>query len=148
MGNNQTFCPPIDHPRFSKAAFATQSLSMLVREPLVSRTRVLESWAEHTKLYSHIYTISDIARPADYTVQMLGRCSDSCVWVGRFEDKYETTLKKQIAERQNKGEHFTEEEVWHLLLVLSRCASEVYSYGDKHFLGNIHPYNILVNRRD
>ena len=26
-------------------------------------------------------------------------------------------------------------------------ASQVYSYGEKHMLGNIHPYNILLNRK-
>jgi len=84
---------------------------MLVKEPLLSRTQILGPWVERTKLYSHIYSSHDIARPADYKVEMLGSCGESCVWVGRFEDKYTATLKQQISERQSIGEHFTEEEV-------------------------------------
>lgn len=82
---------------------------MIVKEPIISRTRVLETWTERTKLYSHIYTNHDIVRPVDYKVEMLGRCSESCEWVGRFDDKYVTTLKQQILDRQSKDKYFTEE---------------------------------------
>jgi len=41
MGSTSSFDTLVDHPRFSKAAFATDSLAMIAKEPLLSRTRIL-----------------------------------------------------------------------------------------------------------
>ena len=120
---------------------------MLVREPLLSMHNTYEPWKERQRLYGHVYNHADIVRASEHEVELASTCSDACTLVVKFDDKYPTTLKAEIASRQETSTHFTEEELWHFLLVVSRVASQVYSYGEKHMLGNIHPYNILLNRK-
>lgn len=64
MGNNESYEAPVSHPRFSKVQYSNNTLAMLVKEPLVSSQKTIETWAEQSKLYSHIYNSNDIIRTA------------------------------------------------------------------------------------
>jgi hypothetical protein len=41
MGNTSNLDTLDNHPRFSKAAFITDSLAMIVKEPIPSKARIL-----------------------------------------------------------------------------------------------------------
>lgn len=68
MGNNESYEAPVTHPRFSKVQYSTNTLAMLVKEPLISSQKAIEAWTEKSKLYSHIYNSNDIIRTAEYKI--------------------------------------------------------------------------------
>lgn len=145
MGNDQSFAAPVQHSRFAKAQFS--STAMMIRVPIPSKKLMLAPWIEKAKLYAHVYDSPDILKPSHFQVEEGGLCGDSCNLVMIFDEILTTNLKDEIIKRESSQLYFKEEEIWHFALVMTRAAAKVYSHGEKHFLGNVHPYNILINSK-
>jgi hypothetical protein len=94
MGNQESYEEVADHPRFSKVQYSTNTLAMIVREPILSQQQSIEPWEERHRLYEHIYNSNDIVRPVEYKVEPNGICGSSCTFMAKFDDKYVTTLKE------------------------------------------------------
>lgn len=118
---------------------------MLIREPIFSKTKQLDVWIEKRKLLARIYSSPALFLCHNYSLEQSGACSESGVFIGRYEGQFKSTLKEEIRVRSEDGRFFAEEWIWYFILKVSKCASEIYQQGTNHFLGNLHPHNVLIN---